>query len=246
MTTFDGVTLLTGASGGLGVGIAKELLNAGIKNIACQYNNNFAEIASVLESAGLNPHDHLFQADLSSEEQVKALRVNIEEKLGGVQNLINLAGGSTNGVVWKLSFEDYQKIMNLNMTSTFLCCREFVPFMREQKYGRIVNVSSIVASRGAAGASHYAASKAAIEGFSKSISLELARNNICVNALALGYMDTGIINEVPEKIRDELVLNTPRQRLGSPSDVTKVLNYLLDPKNDFVTGQVFHVNGGLY
>ena len=246
MQNNEGVTLVTGASGGLGIGIVEQLIKQGRTNIACQYNSNSDRILAVLEEAGLSPDLHLFQADLAQEASVSDLRREIEARLGQVTELVNLAGGSSNSMSWKLGLDDFNRIMTINMTSTFLCCREFSPSMRASGYGRIINTSSIVAFKGAVGASHYAAAKAAVIGYSKSLAQELANKAVTVNVLALGYMDTGIIDQVPKQIQDDLIDQTPLKRLGSPKDAAECLQYLLGEGGGFVTGQVFHINGGLY
>ncbi len=242
----SGITLLTGASGGLGREITKLLLAAGVHRIACQYHSNKKELECIFIDAGLDPEKHLYQADLTSEHSVAGLRNSIEQRQGKVVNLINLAGGSKNGMSWKVSVDDIKHIIGINLISTMLCCREFIPGMRENGNGRIINTSSIVAYRGAVGAAHYAAAKAGILGYSKSLSLELASKSITVNTLALGYMNAGIIDQVPDDIQMELIEQTPLKRLGTPADVATSILYLLDQGNDFMTGQVLHINGGLY
>ena len=240
------VTLLTGASGGLGCGIAKELISRGFRNIACHYRSNDEAIRNVLVEADLDPDTHLFQADLTDESSVSLLRTRIEKKLAPVSNLINLAGSSNNAMSWKISLKEFESIFAANVTSTFLSCREFTPEMRKKGYGRIINTSSIVANRGIIGAAHYAGAKAAIAGYSKSLALELANKNISVNTITLGYMNTGIIDQVPSEIQTELINDTPLGRLGSPKDAAECILYLLGDGGSFVTGQVFHINGGLY
>jgi len=245
-SALDSVTLLTGASGGLGQAIVKELIAAGCKNIACQYRSNSSAIRNVLETSGLDPDRHLFHADLLDESSVAQLREQINIKLGPVINLINLAGASSNSMSWKTSTAEFEAIIAANLTTTFLCCREFTPSMREHRFGRIINISSIVANKGVIGAAHYAAAKAAISGYSRSLALELANRNICVNTLALGYMDAGIIDQVPEEIQAELIQQTPVKRLGSAKDISDSICYLLSEGGSFITGQELHINGGLF
>ncbi len=242
----NSVLLLTGSSGGLGTAIADHLLSTGVRQIACHYRSSSSDISAVLAKHDLSPQRHLFQADLTDEKSVARLRREIEQRLGVVCQLINLAGASSNALSWKMSLSQFREVLDANLTTTFLTCREFIPSMRQLEAGRIINTSSIVAYRGAAGATHYAAAKAAIVGFSKSLSRELAPKKITVNTLALGYFSVGIIDQVPEPMRNELIRDTPAGRLGDPFEAARCIEYLLGPLADFVTGQTLHVNGGLY
>lgn len=246
MEYLNHVTLITGANGGLGSEIAKHLLTLGYKNIACHYRGSPERAASVLTEFGLEHSKHLFQADLTDETQVQAMHKAISESLGPVTNIINLAGGSTNGMSWKISSSDYQEVIDMNLKSTFLVCKEFIPELRGSRLGRIVNISSVVAFKGVVGASHYCAAKAGIAGYSVAIAQELASSNITVNVIALGYFDTGLITHVPEDIQKTIIDSIPLKRFGTTEEITGLLNYLLSPAGAYMTGQVLHLNGGLY
>lgn len=241
-----GVTLITGANGGLGSEIVKSLLSSGVENIACHYRSECDVITNILEEKGLDPANYLFKAELTAEDQVHQMREEIEQKLGPVYNLVNLAGGSTNGVSWKLSREQYQEVIDMNLTSTFVACKEFIPGMRERGYGRIINTSSVVGSTGVPGASHYCASKAAVLGYSKSIALELVNKNITVNTVSLGYFNTGLIHDVPEELQEQIKAQIPIKRFGEPKEIASAIMYLLRQDAGYTTGQVIHINGGLY
>lgn len=242
----SGVTLVTGTNGGLGCRIVDCLLGNGVENIACHYRSESDAISEVLASHNLDPEQYLFKAELTNEEEVQAMREGIEAKHGVVTNLVNIAGGSTNGVSWKLSVEDFQKVMDMNLTSTFISCKEFIPGMRQNGYGRIINTSSVVGSTGVPGASHYCAAKAAILGYSKSIALELVNKNITVNTLSLGYFDTGLIHDVPPEIQEQIKAQIPMKRFGEAKEIASTIMYLLHQDAGYTTGQVLHINGGLY
>ena len=242
----NGVTLVTGSNGGLGSEIVNYLLGAGFGKIACQFRSSSDNVTAVLERHRLSPERHLFYAELTSEEQVARMRAEIEDQLGTVTRLVNIAGGSSNSMSWKMSLKEFNDIVSTNLTSTFLCCKEFVPEMRRRNFGRIVNTSSIVATKGTIGASHYAAAKAAIAGFSKSLSLELANKNITVNTLALGYFRAGIVRQVPDAQLEEIRKSTPVGRLGDPLEAAHLVDYLLGAEASFITGQNLHLDGGLY
>jgi NAD(P)-dependent dehydrogenase (short-subunit alcohol dehydrogenase family) len=147
---------------------------------------------------------------------------------------------------WKLSLADFNAVLQANLVSTFLATRAFLPGMREQGGGRIINVSSIVGHTGVAGASHYCAAKAGIDGFTRAVALECASRKVTVNALALGYFDKGIITEVPAEILEVIKGQIPFKRLGSASELQPLVAYLLSPAAEFMTGQVLHLNGGQY
>lgn len=237
--------LLTGANGGIAQHIARHLLELGRRDIVLHYRSDRNNIDALLAEFSL-PESHACRADLCDETSVEALRERIERHYGLVTRLVNVAGSSTNAVSWKLSAENFTKVLNDNLLSTFLCCKAFVPGMRERRFGRIVNFSSIVGSTGVPGASHYAAAKAGIVGFTKSLALEVANRSIVVNALALGYFDTGLIADVPDAMQAELKARIPAGRFGSRHDVGSAVEFLLGDGVGFMTGQVIHLNGGQF
>jgi len=246
-TTEDTVMLITGANGGLGVALADDLLSRGRRNVAFHYRSSKDNISAVLEKYDLDPARHLFFAELTDEADIDAMRVKIEDTLGPVSVLVNLAGGSSNGMSWKLTREEFQRVMDMNMTSTFLCSKAFIPAMRSEGEGRIINITSVVGSMGAAGASHYGAAKAAVSGWTRSVALELARNKVTVNAIALGYFDSGIIDHIPDTIREHIVQTIPLKRLGrSGAELGGIVDYLVSSAGSYVTGQTLHINGGLH
>jgi len=240
------LVLITGASGGIGKVLTALLIEAGWRNIVCQYSTHPDGIAEVLSSHGLDPQERLFHADLTDETQAAELHRRIRSAFGSIYGLVTLAGGSSNSMSWKLSTEEFRTILDVNLTSTFLTCREFIPEMREQARGRIINISSIVAYTGAAGTSHYAAAKAAVIGFSKSLALELAPKKIAVSVVALGYFQYGLINTIPQEHQDRIKSQIPAQRFGAASELAGLVSYLLNESGAYSGGQVYHLNGGLY
>jgi NAD(P)-dependent dehydrogenase (short-subunit alcohol dehydrogenase family) len=240
------VVLITGASGGIGVALCDYLLRAGRRNLVCHYHSQSSEIGEVLRKYGLDPEERLVQADLRDEAQVAAMRTRIEERLGPVYGLVNLVGGSTNAMSWKLSAAQFRDTLDLNLTTTFLTCKEFIPGMRERGAGRIVNISSVVAFSGAAGASHYGAAKAAIVGFTRSLALELIPKNVVASVVALGYFQHGLIHSIPENIQAEIRARIPARRFGTGGEVGALVDFLLGSGGAYSSGQVYHLNGGLY
>lgn len=246
MNKNERVILVAGSNGGIGANVVEYLFECGYRKIACQYRSSFGNIGRIIEKYKLDPSSHLFCGDLCDEVYLTKLQQEISEKLGDVDVVINLAGGSTNGLSWKLSLKDFNSVMAMNLTTTFLTCRQFIPRMREREFGRIINVSSVVAFKGVIGASHYAAAKAAVAGFTKALSLELANKNITANTLALGYFDAGMIRHVPEEIQQKIKQDIPLGRFGTVQEMAGCIHYLLSDEARYVTGQAFHINGGLY
>lgn len=240
----DQLLLVTGGNGGIAQHILRHLLTRGERNIAVQYRGERERIDQLFAEFDI-PADRILQADLCDESSVVAMRERLAAH-GHVARLVNVAGSSSNGMSWKISAEDFSRVINDTLLSTFLCCKAFVPEMRERRYGRILNFSSIVGSTGAAGASHYAAAKAGVVGFTKSLSLELASRGITANALALGYFDTGMIHTVPEALQAEIRARIPAGRFGGLDDVGAAVSYLTSEASAFLTGQAIHLNGGQF
>jgi 3-oxoacyl-[acyl-carrier protein] reductase len=240
------LVLITGASGGVGQALTALLLEAGWTNIVCQYRTRPEAIAELLSRYGLDPRERLLCADLTDEAQAAELHRRIRSAFGAVYGLVTLAGGSSNSVSWKLSPDEFRRILDVNLISTFLTCREFIPEMREQARGRIINISSVVAYTGAAGTAHYAAAKAAVIGFSKSLALELAPKQIPVSVIALGYFQYGLINTIPQEHQDRIKAGIPARRFGDAAELAGLVSFLLNESGAYSGGQVYHLNGGLY
>ncbi len=240
------VVLITGSNGGVGSQIASYLIENGHRNIACQVRSNRDKISQILKSYDLDPEKHIFFGDLTSENDVSNMREKIESQMGPVAHLANVAGSSQNSMCWKTSLTDLNKVFAGNVNTAFLCSKEFIPRMRSNGYGRIINFSSIVGFTGVVGAAHYSAAKSALVGLTKSMALELANKNICVNAIALGYFNFGLINEVPPAMQNQIKMNIPLNRFGEKEDVGALVQYLFSPHAGFMTGQALHLNGGQY
>ena len=240
------VTLITGANGGIGQYVVRYLLSQGHRNIFCHYRSHSQGMMDALAQAGLDTDKHSFRADLDDESSIEDMARFIQTGFGGVCNLINVAGSSSNAMSWKMSKEEFTRVLNDTLVTTFLCCKAFVPGMRERGRGRIVNFSSIVGATGIAGAAHYAAAKAGLVGFTKSLALELAPKGITANALALGYFDTGLIQTVAPEMQAEIIKRIPAGRFGSQADIGSAVKYLISDEAQFLTGQVIHLNGGQF
>ena len=234
----DKVILITGASGGMGKELSKWFYSKGY-SLALHYHIHPIEIQ---ESSKVK----LFQADLTVENQVNELVKGVIDAFGKIDVVINNAGISKSAMSWKTEVLDWKQTLALNLDAPFFMSKAVIPYMRAKKTGRIINVSSIVAQTGFIGTSAYAASKAGLLGLTKTLSKELASSGITVNALALGYFNVGMIEDVPVEMQEELKKQIPVKSLGEPITVCKTIEWLISDEANYVTGQTINLNGGLY
>jgi NAD(P)-dependent dehydrogenase (short-subunit alcohol dehydrogenase family) len=231
------VIFITGATGGLGTAMVRHFERTGAKLALHSYQQETFEAAC----------EHAwFQADLRDEAAIPKLVEQVLKHFGRIDVLINNAGISRNGLSWKLDAEDWNDVMAVNLSAPFHLIKAVLPGMREQRYGRIVSISSVVAQTGVPGTVAYAASKAGLLGLTKTVAKETAASGITVNALALGYFDTGMITEVSPDLQEQIRQQIPKQRLGSSDTIMATLDWLLQPASDYVTGQTISLNGGLH
>lgn len=241
-TAIKGTALVTGASGGIGRAIALALGGAGYRT-ALHYNTReapAAEAASLIKERGGTAE--IFPADLTAEPQVERLFAECEKSLGPVSLLVNNAGVSWQGLFTDMTLSDWQRVMDVNLTSMFLCCRRALPAMIRAKSGCIINISSIWGQQGAACEAAYSASKAAVIGLTQALAREEGPSGIRVNCIAPGVIDTPMNARLTPEDMDALREEAPLMRIGSPEDVAEAVLYLASA--DFVTGQVLGVNGG--
>lgn len=232
------VLLITGASGGMGSALIRDFAGKGYRLALHHYHR-----IPVLPESEAVAH---FKADLSIESEVNQLVEAVIQRFGRIDILIHNAGISRSGMSWKMSTEDWRQTMAVNLDAPFLLSRAVVPYMRTQKSGRIVHISSVVAQTGFIGTAAYAASKAGLLGLTKSMSKELISSGITVNALALGYFEVGMIEDIPDELRAQVVESIPAKRLGEAKTVFSTLQWLISEEADYVTGQTINLNGGLY
>jgi NAD(P)-dependent dehydrogenase (short-subunit alcohol dehydrogenase family) len=166
--------------------------------------------------------------------------------MGRVDVLVNNAGMSSAAMTWKQDLEHWNKVINLNLTAPFLMMKHLIPGMRHRGFGRIINISSVVAQVGVAGTAAYAASKAGLFGLAASASRELAHRGITVNTIALGYMDDGMIHLINEEVKDQIIRSIPARRLGDSESLGALIDYLASDSAAYLTGQVLNFNGGMY
>jgi 3-oxoacyl-[acyl-carrier protein] reductase len=235
--SLDGRTaLVTGASKGIGAAIATELAAAGAK-VVLGYRSGREEAEALASELG----GRAIQADVSSAEEAKRL----VEEAGELDILVNNAGLTRDGVLARMSDDDWRTVLETNLSSVFYTCRAVTRPMMKKRAGSIVNVSSIVGVHGNWGQTNYAASKAGIIGFTKSLARELGSRNVRANVVAPGYVKTQLTEVLPEDATAAMLTNTPLGRLGDPGDVAGAVRFLCSDAASFITGEVLLVDGGL-
>ena len=233
--------LVTGASGGIGVSIAKALQAAGaIVGLHGTREERLKEIA-----AELGNRVHIFPANLGDAESVKALAAKAEEELGGIDILVNNAGITKDGLFVRMSDDDWDAVLDINLKSTFQLTRDVVYPMMRRKAGRIINITSVVGVTGNPGQGNYCASKAGMIGMSKSLAMEIASRNVTVNCVAPGFIATPMTDALNDKQKDAILGTIPAKRLGSGDEVASAVVYLASDESAYMTGQTLHVNGGM-
>jgi len=235
MSSSKQVIVIVGASGGLGNVLYNSFSKSGY-DVVGHYNEN---------NSLVDHGEKWFSADLTDENQVKSMFKAIIEKYSKIDVLINAAGVSLSSISWKTTAEDWRKTIEVNLTAPFLCIKEVLPIMRINNFGRIINLSSVVAQKGVVGTSSYAASKSGLFGMSRAISEEVGNKNITINNIALGYFNYGMINDVPDDMLEDLVNQIPKKRLGESDDLIGTIKFLIGESSGYLTGQTINLNGGL-
>ena len=228
--------LVTGASKGIGKAIATELAAAGA-SVVVGYRSGKDEAEALASDLG----GAAIQADVSSAEEAKRL----VEEAGDLDILVNNAGLTRDGLILRMSDEDWRTVLNTNLGGVFHTCRAAARGMMKKRAGSIVNLTSVVGLHGNAGQTNYAASKAGIVGFTKSLAKEMASRGVRANAVAPGYIQTALTEVLPDEVQQAILANTPLGRLGTPEDVAGAVRFLCSDEASFVTGEVLLVDGGL-
>jgi len=234
--------LITGASGGIGKELARILVEYNAE--VCISGRNIEELAELKKSLG--DKCHTVPCDLSNKDQISELFSKSEEILGQIDILVNNAGITKDNIFLRMSEEEWLDVININLNSTFNLLKLVTKGMVKRKYGRIINISSVVGVTGGAGQVNYAASKSGLIGLTKSLSQELATRNITVNCIAPGFIETPMTEKLDDKRKDIIINSIPASRIGSPKDLSSAVIFLASQESSYITGQTIHINGGLY
>jgi 3-oxoacyl-[acyl-carrier protein] reductase len=238
------VALVTGASRGIGASIALELAK-----------NNTLVIGTATSDKGVRAIEENFKLnnkkgiglvlDVNKNKSIESLIKHVEEKYGSISILVNNAGITKDTLLMKMKDEDWDEVMNTNLKSVFKLSQSVIRKMMKNRYGRIINISSVVGHSGNAGQTNYTAAKAGMSGFTKSLAQEVGSRGITVNCVAPGFIDTEMTRSLPEEYKNQLISKIPLGKLGSPNDIANAVAFLASENASYITGETLHVNGGM-
>ena len=239
------VAFITGATRGIGRAIALELAKEGY-NIALNYRTENEALETLKkEISELGVECYPVQGDVSKAEDSERMTKEIIEHFEQIDVLVNNAGITKDKLIQRMKEEEFTDVINVNLVGTFNITKNVIKYMTKKRYGKIINLSSVVGISGNAGQSNYAASKAGIIGFTKSIAKELASRNITANAVAPGFIQTDMTNVLKDEVKEAIEGTIPLKRLGTAEDVAKVVKFLASDNSNYITGQVINVDGGM-
>ena len=239
------VAFITGATRGIGRAIALELAKEGY-NIALNYRTENEALESLKkEISDIGVECYPVQGDVSKAEDSERMTKEIIEHFEQIDVLVNNAGITKDNLILRMKEEEFTDVINVNLVGTFNITKNVIKYMTKKRYGKIINLSSVVGISGNAGQSNYAASKAGIIGFTKSIAKELASRNITANAVAPGFIQTDMTNVLKDEIKEAIESTIPLKKLGTAEDVAKVVKFLASDDSNYITGQVINVDGGM-
>ncbi len=237
--------IITGAGRGIGKAIGETLARQGVNIVVADVDLDTArDAASDLEKFGVRSIG--LKADVSRASEVGDLFEHSVKEFGKVEILVNNAGITRDGLLMRMKEEDWDAVIDINLKGTFLCSKEAVKVMVKQRYGRIINIASVVAYIGNPGQANYSASKAGIVGLTKTIAKEYAGRALTVNAVAPGFIETAMTDALQENVKQEMMKAIPMSRFGTARDVANAVSFFASPESGYITGQVIHVNGGMY
>jgi 3-oxoacyl-[acyl-carrier protein] reductase len=239
------VAMVTGGARGIGMAIAWKFAAMGIDVVVADIAADAArETAKEIE--GLGVRSMAVEMDVSSAGSVSQVISDVVKEMERLDILVNNAGITKDALLLRMKEEDWDSVININLKSVFLCSKEAVKVMAKQRYGRIINIASVVAFMGNPGQANYSASKAGIVGLTKTIAKEYAARGITANAVAPGFIQTAMTDALPENIKEEMLRAIPLSKFGTPEDVAEAVMFFASPGSSYITGQVLNVNGGMY
>jgi len=234
--------IVTGASGGIGNAIIKKLNETGANILA-----SGTKIEKLEELKKKYEKIKILKFDISQSEKIEEFIENATNELGGsLDGIINNAGITLDNLAIRMSLEEWQKVININLTSTFLLSKFAIKKMLKNKSGKIVNITSVVGHTGNLGQANYTASKAGIVAMSKSLAIEYAKKNININCISPGFIKTAMTDKIDEKFKEVIISKIPSARLGEPDDIANAVLFLSSDQSNYINGETIHVNGGMY
>ena len=233
--------LITGSSRGIGKKIAEDFISLGAEVLITGTNESL--LSTVKKELG--PKCHSFPCDFFNPKEIEMLIDQVSHKLGSLDTLVNNAGITRDSLFLRMSMLNWQEVINVNLNSVMQLSQMAIKSMIKNRFGRIINISSIVGTTGNPGQANYAAAKAGLVGFSKCLALEVASRGITVNNIAPGYIQTDMTNKLTDKQKEAILERIPARKLGMPSDVSNLAIFLSSSRADYITGQTFHINGGM-
>jgi 3-oxoacyl-[acyl-carrier protein] reductase len=239
------VALVTGASQGIGRACALALAQAGAKvAAAARQQDKLASLVEEIRSQG--GEAEAVPLDIQSHDGIRAAFALAAERLGPIEILVNNAGITRDGLAMRMSAQHWSEVIETNLSGSFWCIQAVLPGMVKARWGRIVNIASVVGLSGNPGQANYVAAKAGLIGLSKSLALELASRNITVNAVAPGFIQTAMTEGLDEKVKEKILGSIPLKRMGTPEEIAMAVRFLASDEAAYITGQVLNVSGGLY
>ncbi|MDA7733160.1 3-oxoacyl-[acyl-carrier-protein] reductase [Candidatus Pelagibacter sp.] len=234
--------IVTGASGGIGNSIVEKLNQNGANILATG-----TRIEKLEELKKKFDNIKILKFDISQHDKIEEFIESATSELGGsLDCIVNNAGITKDNLAIRMSLEEWSKVININLTSTFLMCKYSIKKMLKNKSGKIVNITSVVGHTGNVGQANYTASKAGIVAMSKSLAIEYAKKNINVNCISPGFISTAMTDQIDKKFKETIIAKIPSNRLGKPEDIANAVNFLSSDQSDYINGETLHVNGGMY
>jgi 3-oxoacyl-[acyl-carrier protein] reductase len=239
------IAFITGASRGIGRACAIALSAAGAKVVlAARQRDKLEEVAAEIRAAGAEAF--VVQIDLASQDSIKEAFSKASKEFGRIDILVNNAGMTRDGLALRMKRDDWDAVIQTNLSGSFFCIQQVMPAMVRERWGRIVNITSVVGESGNAGQSNYAASKAGLIGLTKSLAQELASRNITVNAVAPGFVETDMTASLSDELKVKITESVPLKRIGKPEDIAAAVKFLAGDDASYITGHVLDVNGGMF
>ena len=233
--------IVTGASGGIGNSIVQKLNECGANILA-----SGTRVEKLEELKNKFKNVKILKFDISQNEKIEEFIENASKELGGLDCIVNNAGITQDNLAIRMNLEEWKKVIDLNLTSTFLMSKFAIKKMLKNKKGKIINITSVVGHTGNLGQANYTASKAGIIAMSKSLAIEYAKKNININCISPGFIKTAMTDKIDEKYKEVIISKIPSARLGEPKDIANAVIFLASSLSDYVNGETLHVNGGMY